>query len=671
MPINKLARDFDVDAWLAEDLKRYNDKNWKDYDELSGKKTLNEDDRAKAVRRIVKEVLANHACSSCPLEKNCKRFIHAKRDAFTKVDGCSYHPDQERYKGHSTSVTVTDATNSGRYYYGWSNPWLSVWNATSATAGELAYLTAAENWDGAANWIVYRGMCGFDTSSIPDTVSIISSKFQPYVTSLNTTGWMPANAVDIQVCSIGIPRFPVATAFITDINRQYYRGSYGLKDYAAFATSAYNDIPLTDTSIIANGGLTRFVLRATFDIDEFAPHRTSGGAAADGLSCTGSSGANPPKLNIIYTDEILGGNGKGACRTRSGRLYSGYPDYRRNIYLGVSWAPASTYSDDNGSTWSSPLRIDSGRWYDASGIQMAVDGGDNIHATWVDYNNGRIYYSTLFSDRLGWTVPKMVATVSSPVTPKIVVSTDNYVTIFYTAGTVASEAAYYGITSLDTGRSWQTTSAGSGNTACALGACADGAGKVHCVYSKSDGARLQIQYIQYTPSTQAWAGLTALTTDATGNQTDPDIAIDFNDTPHVSFVGRRSGDSGKLSLRYTDYVSGAWSAIQNLSTEATLDAAQSTIACAYDNNALSGTYQRCYVWCACRAYDAAGGGTTKAEIRATSSYGAWTSWGALATISNTALAYDKFYPGFVYQRWPLWTMPKSGYSLGYMLDDVI
>ena len=297
---------------------------------------------------------------------------------------------------------------------------------------------------------------------------------------------------------------------------------------------------------------------------------------------------------------------------------------------------------------------------------MAVDGGDNIHATWADYNNGRIYYSRLNSGGLGWTTPKMVKAIASPVTPKIVVSTDNYVTIFYTAGTVAAEADYYALTSTCAGETW-TTYGGDGACAGYIGACADGTGKVQVVYSLSDGARQQIQYIKYTPSTGDWAGKTALTADATGNQVYPDIAVDFNDTPHVSFVGRRNGDSGKLSLRYTDYVSGAWSAVQNLSTEATADAAQSAIACAYDDNPLSGTYQRCYVMCAYRGYDAGGGGTNKYEIRYTTAYGAWTSWSAVATISNTALAYDKQYPGFAYQRWPSWAMPKTGYSINYTL----
>ena len=53
--------------------------------------------------------------------------------------------------------------------------------------------------------------------------------------------------------------------------------------------------------------------------------------------------------------------------------------------------PLSTRSTDGGATWSTDVRLDAGpdrEWYDAAReIEIAVDGGGNVPAIWVDERN--------------------------------------------------------------------------------------------------------------------------------------------------------------------------------------------------------------------------------------------------------------------------------------------
>lgn len=372
-----------------------------------------------------------------------------------------------------------------------------------------------------------------------------------------------------------------------------------------------------------------------------------------------SIGDNPGSDANYYSHVI--------CRTRSGRLYAGGA-----LLGGVGkWLPWWTYSDDNGSTWATVTYFSAMRptWgfnigYDYTGVCMAVDGGDNVHCAWRDTTNFFIYYTRLEADRLGWTTPTVIGTcTAAPHPPKVVIGSDNSVNVLYTQGTEATPATGWCVTSLDTGHTWKTrgyTNNGAGSVSIAgpWGACADNAGLIHAVYVRTDGTRVTLRYASYDPATQTFSADTEVY--SSYRAIEPDIAVAVDGEMHVSFCGRKLGDSF-LNLMYAKYpVGGPWQ-VSALTTESVGDCRQTCCACWYDPN------QTDYVVIAARLYDA---GAASYEIRGTYSSGPnHNLWSTILTYSDTTLANYKAYPGFVYQRFPyIHDIPISGFGLSYLRE---
>ena len=359
------------------------------------------------------------------------------------------------------------------------------------------------------------------------------------------------------------------------------------------------------------------------------------------------------------------------CRTRSGRLYAG--GAVSNL---AHWSPAWTYSDDNGSTWATPTYFNNMRptWAPAGlndyiGQCMAVDGGDNVHCAWRDADNFLIWYTQLQADRLGWTTPKVIGTNTViPHPPKVVIGSDNSVNVLYTQGTEAVPATGWCVTSLDSGSTWKTrgytqSGGGSVNIAGPMGACADNAGLIHVVYTRTDGTQPVIRYTTYDPSTQTFAN--DATVSAAGHRAiEPDIAIGADDSKHITYAGIIPDHEGHLSFMYARYTGGAWQ-VSELLHEPSQDVRQTAVSCSFDPIA-SGSTGVYYVYCCARIYIDA---TSQYEIRGTYAIGPnYNLFSALTTYSDNTIANNKAYTGLAYQRYPHWMIPRYGFGLSYLVE---
>lgn len=137
----------------------------------------------------------------------------------------------------------------------------------------------------------------FDTSEIPTDATITKS-----VLNLFCTGEMyPNNHFDIVVQN-GMPDYPHIPVEVNDYNMVHYSGNGGSINTEDCIIEDYNNIELNadGRSWINKGGMTKFMLRSSKDINGEAP------TTMDIISVWLSEGDEKPKLYIEYTE----GNGE-------------------------------------------------------------------------------------------------------------------------------------------------------------------------------------------------------------------------------------------------------------------------------------------------------------------------------------------------------------------------
>lgn len=116
-----------------------------------------------------------------------------------------------------------------------------------------------------AHYYIYRGFLFFDTSVIPEGAIILSATLSIYgATDYLTTDF------DITIQN-GQPTYPHDPLQAGDYLHSQYSGNYGTFNTSGFSTSGYNDITISDTSVITKGGTTKLCLRSSRDIDSIAP----------------------------------------------------------------------------------------------------------------------------------------------------------------------------------------------------------------------------------------------------------------------------------------------------------------------------------------------------------------------------------------------------------------
>jgi len=352
----------------------------------------------------------------------------------------------------------------------------------------------------------------------------------------------------------------------------------------------------------------------------------------------------------VFSQPCLGSHG--VCRTREGRLWLGLAEY---VAGGINhWQVFSTYSDDNGASWSAGSKRTISDTTDDDAPSLAVDGGNNIHMVWRDATNNKIYYQKF--DGGGWCSPAVVLITAPAATspPRICIDSTNRILVVTSTGTSAVPAAIRETSSTDSGKTWSAVGVGFNTNGC-IALCADVSGYIHAVYTNSDGARNQVYYDRWE-SAGTWTGATAVTASVDGNQYTPDIAVDTSNALHVTWVGLNGSAGGKTNLRYRKY-SGGWGSIIEVYNDASWDSSVPSISCADTG----------YVYITVVAYDY-NLAVLRFEIQLATSSNGGTSFGGLTTISDIGLTKHKNYPAMPYQRWPWHSRPDSGYACYYVSD---
>jgi len=354
-------------------------------------------------------------------------------------------------------------------------------------------------------------------------------------------------------------------------------------------------------------------------------------------------------------DATIAGPGHAVVRTRSGRFIALYLT-RTGAGIGANWSYSDNYSNGN---WTNGGLV----WSDGNvGVfpQLGIDSGDSVHAAWTSTSASRaVWYGYMSPTHLGWSGFISVISYASACNAFLCLNTNNYITIVSSTGTKAAEASIDANVSSNNGVTWSGSSPLQ-NTAGPVQLCADSTGLVHCVYNRTDGAYLTIRYRNFNPSTLVWGAETEINpaTDAY-DQTSPSICVDWNDDIHITWLGRWNVAPAFDSVRYINKISGSWGAVQNLSSEATAAAKFPCISIDYN----AGT-QNAYV-----SYAGYSVPDTAYRIWQTSAAGAaFNSWSAPAIVSTySAIAMDA--SASIYQRTPIWMVPKTGWGLTY--DEVV
>lgn len=108
--------------------------------------------------------------------------------------------------------------------------------------------------------IITRGCISFDTSSIDAGATLTSATLKVIGAFLyeGTGGSL--------VIQSGYPDYPHMPPVQADYNKTNYSGDYGSISGGDWQIDAWNEIVITDLSIINKGGITKFVLRTSEDI---------------------------------------------------------------------------------------------------------------------------------------------------------------------------------------------------------------------------------------------------------------------------------------------------------------------------------------------------------------------------------------------------------------------
>lgn len=169
-----------------------------------------------------------------------------------------------------TSFT-TSASDDSMYYDG--DLYTSYSTAWGSSNGETTFARIGQRYTyvnvGTAQWDyeVYRYYSFFDTSSIPDGVTITDATLKIYVYSKGLS-----SSYDI-VIQEGMPTYPHDPLEAGDFNKANYSGDGGSINSSSIILNQYNDIDLNATGKgwINDKGYTKLVLRSNQDISGTSP----------------------------------------------------------------------------------------------------------------------------------------------------------------------------------------------------------------------------------------------------------------------------------------------------------------------------------------------------------------------------------------------------------------
>lgn len=273
--------------------KNKNKNKLKEFDEPSKESVPHPDKHKKTITDLITDNKTTTACTSCPKTGKCRRLNWNADHSFIKVTACSEHPDQIKFKGHSTTVTITDTTVST--LGGNVGNWATARGGATYSVSFQAYMHCLIDSDGASTYTIYRALMVFDTSSIPASAILSAAEFQLYLTAVDSNYGVRDSLV--MVSGATCPHSPVVD---TDFNITNYSGECGTKARGTCSASAYNDIPFSDLTKITKAGTTRFATFYSADLDN-AESASAGLYGVRGIGPTDETvPATPPKLEITY-----------------------------------------------------------------------------------------------------------------------------------------------------------------------------------------------------------------------------------------------------------------------------------------------------------------------------------------------------------------------------------
>jgi hypothetical protein len=231
------------------------------------------------VEKVFNDNTTGTACFTCPRFGRCMFFkwkkLLDKSDKPTwlygtmKVSGCSYHPDQKKFKGKSVTMTFVDLTRSGYLYAYGGGVYLLVNmdpNADFTDGPPGMYFSCGNDLNGAM-YEIRRGCLLIDASAILDDSTILNGNLILWgFQKNNADGGLPT----VEFCN-GMPFNRPADPFgLSDYWKNFYETTApgGSIAYNAITVGAWNTIPLNaiGVSMISNTNLTRFCMRHSRDL---------------------------------------------------------------------------------------------------------------------------------------------------------------------------------------------------------------------------------------------------------------------------------------------------------------------------------------------------------------------------------------------------------------------
>ena len=293
---------FDVDKFIEEYKKMYDslpDKAKSKEGKLKSKSketVSNDKEMRKKIEAVLKDNQNNTACVSCPLNGKCRRINWKGDQTWIKVTGCSQHPDQKKFKGRSTTVTITDLTVSAAA----QNNDSSYANARGgATASEGTFVSTLATYiyktADSSVYTVVRGLLYFDTTSIPSNAILSAAKYSIYAGTVYSDN---GNADNFNIVKGNTAPHSPAVAADFASSKYDYSTPLATLHRGTMSADAYNDFILSSPfAIIIKAGYTLGMMVYSDDPDNNTP------AVADtiyGSAFTGSDSVTPPKLIVTY-----------------------------------------------------------------------------------------------------------------------------------------------------------------------------------------------------------------------------------------------------------------------------------------------------------------------------------------------------------------------------------
>ncbi len=159
---------------------------------------------------------------------------------------------------------------------------------------------------------------------------------------------------------------------------------------------------------------------------------------------------------------------------------------------------------------------------------------------------------------------------------KVARTSDGAYHIVYTKTVNGYSQIFYAVS--PDGVSWTTTQLTSAGYNQYLPSLAvDSSDNVHIVwqgFTSGSPSKMQIRYMRYSGT---WSGITEITSDALYQQAHPAIAVGASDVVYVVWNGTSASSPANAQIRYVGY-SGGWSAVTDLTTDASYDQQEASIA---------------------------------------------------------------------------------------------